>query len=1151
MRYLLLSLSLVFLAVFANAQSFIKVEVLNGSSTTTCTDANSEPENLWGVNIEGEGYDYYAPSGFCELNAPNIQYEGFFPCGDILQDSVEVCFRAMEFDGFTYCLVNGECIEDICKKFPVPTMGKTFHALELPSGGSSEGVLEFSIAGFEASTPAYDDICAAIDLGIVNIGDTIGNANLGIYHNHCTSNVGEIDTYPLTGWFNNNGIWITFTTGSEETPYIDLIMKSDPENLGDPVSFQMASFFSDNDACDGTLDYFVQYFDVSDNDETMILNCIPPNTTFYILVDGVADQAETLQGIFGLSLEAYDAHVAANDKCDAMDFGQIPEGGEVMTTEIQVNRCADASGEPSVPIFSSERTVWYTFTTPSSGNVLVEAFTDTIKESIDLELAIFSSTNDACFGSFVHEKSSYDSNSFDEVLVGSCLEPNRQYWLLVDGQTDNVKGSFHLKISDGGPIQTFFPVDGFICSGDFYEVGSNTYSNSGVFLDTFILANGCDSIIETTLIAYDAISSGLVELQEATALGINDASVLVNVSGGTGVYSIVWENGSTEFQQNDLIGGDTICFVVTDDFGCDFSDCIVAPFNNNIVPDITLQPVQCYGDDSGVIGIAAFNGVAPYDVTVVQPNGDVVVFQLPFDNIGFELLDLFAGTYNCTITDINNTINFDIELTQNDSLSYTVLNELPISCYGECDGLIELQISGGVQPYFYAWNTGGNQSEESNLCAGSYELTVTDFLGCLNVFEIEITEPDSINGFIAVNSDVNCKGDETGVLEYITSDASLDFIWSNDSTNTLNENLSAGIYTITVSDQLGCSKVLVEEIMEPEFDLSGEILLDKPIKCFGETNGALNALVFGGNGSYSYNWNTNFDMQVISGIGQGLYSVSVVDEKGCEIELDYDLVQPDLLQGAVDKKDVQCSDTEFGGSILLNYFSGGTGSVEYSVDGFFFQDDNEFKFLAPGFYDVIIKDSFNCEWSESLEIKSPEEISVLLTGLNSIELGDELYTGAILSNPDLQTTWFINGESFDCDNCTEIYLDPLEDVSILVVAKDTASNCETRDAINVEVRENLNLYFPNVFSPNGDSFNEKFYPFQTKNTEIVKEFSIFNRYGQLLYSISDFAPGDENFGWDGKVDGRPASIGVYTFYANIEFINGKEVIFKGAVTLVR
>ena len=68
MRYLLLSLSLVFLAVFANAQSFIKVEVLSGSSTTTCTDANSEPENLWGVNIEGEGYDYYAPSGFCELN---------------------------------------------------------------------------------------------------------------------------------------------------------------------------------------------------------------------------------------------------------------------------------------------------------------------------------------------------------------------------------------------------------------------------------------------------------------------------------------------------------------------------------------------------------------------------------------------------------------------------------------------------------------------------------------------------------------------------------------------------------------------------------------------------------------------------------------------------------------------------------------------------------------------------------------------------------------------------------------------------------------------------------------------------------------------------------------------------------------------------
>ena len=99
MRYLLFSIFL-FLANTASAQSFIKVEVLSGTSNATCPDVNGDLDNLWGVNIAGTGYDYYAPFGFCELNTPNLQYEGFFTCGDPLQDSIEVCFRAMDFDGF-------------------------------------------------------------------------------------------------------------------------------------------------------------------------------------------------------------------------------------------------------------------------------------------------------------------------------------------------------------------------------------------------------------------------------------------------------------------------------------------------------------------------------------------------------------------------------------------------------------------------------------------------------------------------------------------------------------------------------------------------------------------------------------------------------------------------------------------------------------------------------------------------------------------------------------------------------------------------------------------------------------------------------------------------------------------------------------------
>lgn len=580
------------------------------------------------------------------------------------------------------------------------------------------------------------------------------------------------------------------------------------------------------------------------------------------------------------------------------------------------------------------------------------------------------------------------------------------------------------------------------------------------------------------------------------------------------------------------------------------NDFEVADVNDTIFTTINLTPVACYGDDTGIIELSAFGGTPPYDVTLVYPSGQQDDIQLPNDNIAYPFINLFAGTYDCTITDINSSINFVIEVIQTDSMSYVVVNEVPITCYDKCDGLVEVEVSGGFPPHFYAWETGGNQSEESDLCAGIFELTVTDVLGCLTVFDVNVTEPDSIDGFISVVEDVDCKGELTGVLEYVTADNSLDILWSNDSINTINDGLASGDYAITVTDQFGCVKEMQANIEEPDFDLSGEILVN-PIKCFGDTNGSLDALVFGGNGGYLYEWNNGEDNQQISGLSAGGYFVEIQDIKGCTISLAYELLEPEILEGTIDKKDIQCSEDEFGGAITINYVSGGTGSIKYSVDEFFFQSDNEFKFLAPGYYEVTMRDSFNCEWTESVEIKSPAELSVLLIGNNTVELGDEVLVNASLSNPSFLTEWFVNGEPYPCEGCTSIDFEPLTDLAVSIIATDTASNCTTQDVLNIEVVENLNVFFPNTFSPNGDSFNEKFYPFRTKSTSIVKEFKVFDRFGQLLYSASNFEPGIEDFGWDGKAKDRALSPGVYTFYSIIEFINGKEVIFKGAVTLIR
>ena len=770
---------------------------------------------------------------------------------------------------------------------------------------------------------------------------------------------------------------------------------------------------------------------------------------------------------------------------------------------------------------------------------------------MDLELALFSSSNNTCNGTLSLERSAYDPVSFNEEISGTCLLPNKRYWLMVDGQTDNVKGAFKLQLSDMGSIQTVFPASATVCNGDSYQVGTSSYSTAGVYQDTFLLNNFCDSIVITDLTVLDPLSFDLIEIQEATAFGVDDAHIDLQTSGGTGLYSVTWDNGAVGSEQSGLTGGDTYCFTITDDFGCILEDCVEAPYNSDIVPVITLQEVQCFGDDSGVINVAAFNGIAPYTVDLVFPDGTDSTFTLPGNNIGFDIFGLSAGLYNCTISDVNGSINFDIDLLQNDEIGINLINEIPITCFGACDGLVEFAATGGFAPYFYDWETGGNQGEESNLCAGTYGLTVTDFFGCVNVFEVVVTEPDSIDGYIDLLSDVDCKGGSDGSLLYQTTDPDLLFEWSNGVTTALNEDIVAGNYELTITDSDACFKVIQQEVSEPPLELGLDFEEVNAVSCFGKSDGILSAIVIGGNGAYQYDWSNGLEDALIFDLPAGVYTLSVTDEKGCFTEGTFELIQPDSLVAVLEKKNIECTDEDFGGRVDVISVQGGVEPYLYSIDGFYFDENSSFQMLGPGSYTTYVKDINDCVWSELVTIESPELIEAFIGDDVVVDLGDDVQVDLFVNQSNITIDWFFDGEDLDCPSCYNLTFQPLQSGVLEVVVLDLNTNCSSSDEINVELKENLDLYFPNSFSPNNDGINDVFYPFNSKDVRSVKTFAIYDRYGQELHFRENFNAGDAAFGWDGKFQGRSMGQGVYTFMAVIEYINGKEVLFKGGISLIR
>lgn len=442
------------------AQVTLTVRITSGSSTTTCTDGffGGAPEPHWRVEIDGQGYTTYPRRGLCFTNAPNTQYSEVFNCSNRYPATLPVCLRAFEDDGGA-CIVNESCLEQICQNFATPALGNTLN-YTLSVNGSSSATVNFSITatgGFTLPGGAYNTICNAVNLGTLNSSSTIGNSNLSNYGNFCADNVGDPNP-----WGNNNdqGVWFQFTTSASPAAVIDIEAESDPQNIGNDIDLQLAIYESSNGTCSGTLSLLEDSYTGLGllNDEDLSVNCLQPNTTYFILVDGERTNIINTggqEGFFGVQIVDAGVLQAADEICDAEFLGLVPAGGAVATPNLsRSNVCATNTNDPNPGAWASDQTVWFRFQAPPTGHVIIEADSDPLlplsNDPIDLQLALYGTNNNTCTGTLDFIASEYTPGLFGEDLDVRCLTPGQNYWILVDGSPLNVDGIFDITVRDGG-----------------------------------------------------------------------------------------------------------------------------------------------------------------------------------------------------------------------------------------------------------------------------------------------------------------------------------------------------------------------------------------------------------------------------------------------------------------------------------------------------------------------------------------------------------------------------------------------------------------------------------------------------------------------------------------------------------------------------
>ncbi len=373
---------------------------------------------------------------------------------------------------------------------------------------------------------------------------------------------------------------------------------------------------------------------------------------------------------------------------------------------------------------------------------------------------------------------------------------------------------------------------------------------------------------------------------------------------------------------------------------------------------LELEP-QCAGSNNGVIDIEIEGDPADYTFTWTGS-----------DATGPIASNLEAGDYSVMIDNGDCVQTYDFELDEPSALEVSTNSE---AATDGANGTALVNVDGGSGNYNYVWADFPEQNTASigGLVAGSYNVVVTDGNGCVIDTTVEVECGIAIDGNISPPS---CDGsaDASIMVDVLSSGGAgnLVFDWGGGQTDAMIEGLSAGEYSVVVSDG-PCLAFADYEIENPE-----PISFDADVSNSDDNNnGAIFFEATGGTGSYVYFVNgESSSSEGIQNLAPGAYEINVVDSNGCESTTE--LVEIGcLLEADFTATDLNCAGDESGDIQIDVLYSGGSGDYTYSWENSD-NTDNGLEGIAAGTYDVTVSDGSNCSNELTIIVDEPEALLV-------------------------------------------------------------------------------------------------------------------------------------------------------------------------------
>ncbi|WP_423819538.1 LamG-like jellyroll fold domain-containing protein [Salinimicrobium sp. TIG7-5_MAKvit] len=605
-------------------------------------------------------------------------------------------------------------------------------------------------------------------------------------------------------------------------------------------------------------------------------------------------------------------------------------------------------------------------------------------------------------------------------------------------------------------------------SGYTYSINGGGFSTATTFNNlsagdhviTVKDSKGCEASETVNVSQPDVLTLTNSTSTPVSCNGGNDGKVTVGtVTGGNSgyTYSINGGSFSTATTFNNLSAGDHV-ITVKNSKGCEASETITIS-----QPDVltligsTTTPVSCNGGNDGKVTVGTVaGGNSGYTYSI---NGGSFSTATTFSNLS-------AGDHVITVKDSKGCeASETVTIYEPDVLTLTNSTTTSVSCNGGNDGKVTVgTVTGGNSGYTYSINGGSFSTATtfSNLSAGDHVITVKDSKGCEASETITISQPDVLTLIGSTTTPVSCNGGSDGtVIVGTVAGGNSGYTYSINggdfSTATTFSNLSAGDHVITVKDSKGCEASETVNVSQPDV-LTLTNSTSTPVSCNGGNDGKVTVgTVAGGNSGYTYSINGGSfsTATTFNNLSAGDHVITVKDSKGCEASETVTISQPDVLTlRNSTTTPVSCNGGN-DGKVTVGTVAGGNSGYTYSINGGNFSTATTFNNLSAGDHVITVKDSKDCETSETVTISQPDVLTLTNSTTTPVSCNggnDGKVTVGTASGGNSGYTYSINGSGFS----TATTFSNLSAGDHVITVKDS-KGCEASETVTISEPNVLTL----------------------------------------------------------------------------------------------